>query len=184
MSDNTDVSTDEGFEHFLNHVKSEFDNNGIALFDQLQDELASEGNERVIVLLIHLYCETFLNAILVKNKVNLEKLTNFEQNWNFTRKREILWSMDFINEKVNNDLKLINSIRNNLTHKLQPDRIKIQNQIKQFEDYVEEICPKLSLARQAQYCMNDTLSFLVKEMADFLTNSVTVLLEKKEESNN
>ncbi len=172
---------DENFEEFLNHVKKEMDVNARGIFDEIQQELVDEDNERVIVLLIHINCEFFLNSLLMKNGFDLTRLSNFERNWNYNKKRELLWSKNIIDEKVNNDLMLINTIRNDLAHKLTPDTTKIQNNIKKFGDYSEFIS-KLPLARQTQFCMNNTLSYLINEMADMLSDGASVLLKKIEDS--
>ncbi len=173
----SEISDRENFEQFLFEVRKELDNNGRVLLDHITDEINYETNERVIVLLIHLFCDTFLNVILTQKGFDLTKIEQYDR-WQFTKKVEILWSLDAIPVKVHTDLLLINKIRNNLAHQLVPDFTKINKDILKFEDYTENVIGRLTPARQTQFCMNETLAYLIRENAKFLNAGLSVIAEK------
>lgn len=98
-------------------------------------ELNKPQNGRGQVLLVHLYCDWFMNQICCK--ITNEKLENIERA-RFSSKREILYKNKVINATLNKDLKIINSIRNELGHKLNPEPEILITLLKEHSNYWAE----------------------------------------------
>ncbi len=157
------------------------DNNGKAVWETVQDELNNTTDPRAKVLLLHLYCEFFMDFML--KQVGLkksERITNW-QAYAFTKKRELIFAMDLIDETMNDDLSKINIIRNNFSHVLNPDEANVLEIIKELSNYDDALGDKLSLAMKAQLGISETLIKLIGKWAEELS-ARSVVIEKNKAS--
>ncbi|MCK4928970.1 MAG: hypothetical protein KAR76_04455, partial [Methanosarcinales archaeon] len=81
-----------------------------------KDIFATEDT-RTLILIIHLYLEHIISAIIKEKFVNYEEILKF----GLFQKVKILRAADIITENISNDILYINSIRNKFAHKLNYD---------------------------------------------------------------
>jgi len=85
------------------------------------------------VLVSHLWVEQLMEYIIIKKFKNYEDITDFD----FSRKRKILFGLGIINEDMNHELKILNQIRVEFAHKIYPLQEKVPNLIKKFKMYTK-----------------------------------------------
>jgi len=105
------------------HTKKEF-------FDRTVAE-TSGLDLRANILVSHLWIELLLECIIIKKFKNHEDIIEFD----FSKKRKILFGLGIFNEDMNHDLKILNQIRVEFAHELYPIYGKTPNLIKKFKMY-------------------------------------------------
>ena len=83
------------------------------------------------VLISHSWIELLMECIIIKKFKNHEDIIEFD----FSRKRKILFGLGIINEDINHELKILNQIRVEFAHELYPLQGKLPNLIKKFKMY-------------------------------------------------
>jgi len=95
---------------------------------------ATEGLDyRSNVIVSHIWIELLLECIIIKKFKNHEDLLEFD----FSKKRKILFGLGIINEEINHELKILNKIRVEFAHELDPIG-GATNLIKKFKMYPEK----------------------------------------------
>ena len=80
-------------------------------------DLFAIEDTRTLILIIHLYLEHIINAIIKEKFVNYKEILDFR----FYQKVKILRAADIITDNISNDILYINSIRNKFAHNLNYD---------------------------------------------------------------
>jgi len=101
------------------------------------------------ILVSHLWIELFLECIITKKFKNHEDIIDFD----FSKKRKILFGLGIINEDMNHDLKILNQIRVEFAHELYPIGGKLTNLIKKFKMY-----PKNKTNKEGNF-LSDAIAF-------------------------
>ena len=117
------VTENEVNELLTKYTKKEF-------LDRILDE-KELLDYRSKMLVSHLWIEQLMECIIIKKFKNHEDIIEFD----FSKKRKILFGLGIINEDMNHELKILNKIRNTFAHEIDPIRDKIPNLIKQFKFY-------------------------------------------------
>lgn len=89
----------------------------IALSTNYFKDISTTKDTRTLILIIHLYLENVINAIIKEKFVNSEEIKGFT----FYQKIKILKATDIIANNISNDILYINSIRNKFAHNLNYD---------------------------------------------------------------
>ena len=92
------------------------------------------------VIVAHIRIELFLECIIIKKFKNHDDISEF----GFSKKREILFGLGIIDESINHDLKILNKIRAEFAHQLNPIQGKTTNLIKKFKMYPKDKTNKKS----------------------------------------
>jgi len=90
------------------------------------------------VIASHIWVELLLECIIVKKFKNHEDPVDF----NFSKKQKIVFGLGIINEIMNNELKILNKMRNTFAHEIDPISDKIPNIVKKSKFYDETIISK------------------------------------------
>ena len=110
---------------------------GSDLMDKLSEELGTIKKPRIIVPIVHLYLEYFLQRLIEESFVNHEQLVGKEgKGASYLTKVKLLYAMKELDDNQFNDLVLINTLRNEFIHNLDPN-----------EDKIKEKCDELILIR-------------------------------------
>ena len=80
-------------------------------------DIFTTKDTRTLILIIHLYLEHIISAIIKEKFVNYEEIIDFR----FFQKVKILRATDIITDNISNDILYINSIRNKFAHNLNYD---------------------------------------------------------------
>lgn len=104
-------------------------------------EVFSIDNDRLLILIGHLYLENILIEIIKKKFKNIDKLEESGIINSFYKKVRLLESQNYLGEDIVNDLLFINEIRNKFVHNLkyhinQIDMFKFYH-MKRFKGYIE-----------------------------------------------
>ena len=86
------------------------------------------------ILVSHLWTERLLECMIIKKFKNHDEINEFD----FSKKRKILFGLGIINEDMNHELKILNNIRVEFAHELYPIGEKTRNLIKKFKMYPEK----------------------------------------------
>ena len=126
----------------------------------MQDEIEAIPDGRAQIIVLHLYCELFLEE-LIKAKVEKPNEIDFEK-WNFPRKHELAYAMGLVDKTMNEDMKKLNSIRNQYAHNLQPNMSKVEKELRNLSNYPpEKIAKKLSEYARLRYAIYENLDLLL-----------------------
>ena len=117
------VTENEVNELLTKYTKKEF-------LDRTHDE-TELLDYRSKMLVSHLWIELLMECIIIKKFKNHEDIIEFD----FSKKRKILFGLGIINEDMNHELKILNQIRVEFAHELYPLQEKVPNLIKKFKMY-------------------------------------------------
>ena len=131
------------------------------VWDFIQDELNKPQNGRGQVLMTHLYCEFFMNHLCsVLLDIPIQKL---EKNTTFDRKRTLLSDNNIIDTTLNNDLIILNKIRNELGHKLFLESSELIDLLKDHSNYwAEKTMSKLNTYGKIRFVTISTVVQLLE----------------------
>lgn len=80
-------------------------------------DIFTTKDTRTLILIIHLYLEHIISAIIKEKYLNYKEISDFS----LFRKVKILRATDIITDNISNDILHINSIRNKFAHNLNYD---------------------------------------------------------------
>ena len=118
------------------------------LLAEIRDEVSTD-DLRTNILLSHLWAERFMEGIIIKKFKNHTEINQFD----FSRKRKILFGLGIINNDWNQDLKILNYIRVEYAHEIQPNKEIAIKLIKKFKSY-----PDIKISKENQL-VNDMMKF-------------------------
>jgi len=126
------------------------------IWKTINGELNKPQNGRGQILLVHLYCDYFMNHLYsVMTKKDIEKV----EHERFSDKREFLYKNKIIDETLNNDLKIVNRIRNELGHKLHPDFETLLKTLEEHSNYwAKNVMKDLGTYGKIRFVTIDTVS--------------------------
>lgn len=104
---------------------------------------------RANLLVSHLWIELILECLIIKKFKNHDDINEFD----FSRKRKILFGLGIIDENMNHEIMILNKIRNEFAHQLYPLQGKTSNLIKQFKMY-----PKDKTTKEGNF-LTDAIAF-------------------------
>ena len=149
----------------------------ISTFDQARDvvwtlisrDMSVAQDNRSVILTGHMWSERLLEY-LIKNKFsNHSQINEFE----FQKKRKILFGLGVFNNNLNENLKTLNKIRTEYAHELHPKSWNFRNMNKNFTNYPNDSdIKKFKLTSELlifSYCTGNMLS----ELLDIFMNTPT-----------
>ncbi len=129
------------------------------MWDFIQNELNKPRYGIGQILTMHLYCELFMNNLCsVLCGISIREL---EKNTKFDNKRILLFENNIIDDTLNNDLIIINKIRNKLGHNLFPKSHDLIHMLKGHSNYwAENVMSKLGIYGKIHFVLISTVSQL------------------------
>ena len=91
------------------------------------------------VIVANIYIERLMEFLIIKKSKGYRDLSKL----NFSKKQKILYKLGILGDDLNNELKIINHIRNTFAHEVNPVGDKIPLLIKKFKFYDESKVPKM-----------------------------------------
>jgi len=99
-------------------------------------------NTRLLILMMHLFMENFIEIIIKRNVLDSKKILNDDIRFSFYQKINIIAANKLIDESLYDDLRALNNLRNQYVHNLRfnptSDDLKkftILNYILKHKDY-------------------------------------------------
>lgn len=149
------------------------------VWNYIQDEINKVPDGRALIMFLHLWSEFFLEG-MVSSKLKLPDEINWD-NWSYSKKRELAYLLGFIDKVTNEDLIIINTIRNQYAHSLIPDIITVKNAIERHSNYPDpNIGNKLSFFGKVKYAMMETMSNLLNLWWETYGETSNIHLEKSD----
>lgn len=126
------------------------------VWKHINGELNTTQNGRGQVLLIHLYCDYFLNQLYsFLTQKPIEKIEQLR----FKDKREFLYKNKIIDDSLNKDLIIVNKIRNELGHNLTPKPDFLLEVLKGHSNYwAEKVMKDLGTYGKIRFVTIDSVS--------------------------
>jgi len=103
---------------------------GSDIMDKFVEEINNASkSQRAQIAVCHIYLEHFLMRLIEESHPDSDTL--LERTY-LLDKAKILYAMGIINDKILNDLKIINEVRNQLIHNLDPNQEQIKEKCKKL----------------------------------------------------
>jgi len=119
---------------------------------------------RLLVLILHLYMEHFINEIAKEKRIKLPGIM---------KKTEELTTRKIVDKELIKIVDLVNDLRNKLVHDLRPDQKLIERWVEDFE------VPFTPLREDAPMALNEIKKFGVWEKTQIYSIPVVINLFKK-----
>jgi len=113
---------------------------GDKLASQLANDIGTSKAARVIIPVTHIYLEHAMTLLIMKKSDKGENLVGKNKKSSFLEKAKILYALHEFNDDEYNELRKLNTIRNQFAHNFNPDEketIKLGLELK-FHPYNEK----------------------------------------------
>lgn len=134
------------------------------LLAQARDEITETFDLRAEVIRTHIWAERFIDGIILQT---LENPKNILKN-SFASKQKRLFDLGLIGETHNQELKILNDIRNQYAHELYPDEQALES-IKKFPSYQDvEKYPEIMKISEPKTREMSKLGFIMMNLLKYL----------------